>query len=83
MVFTAFVMYAAENNFTQILLPIIQWTDLYGTYRPVPHEKLFDVIHWNSLYPALLAPWLIENLTSLPRSGPAECNPSAHGRNQD
>ena len=53
MVFTAFVMYAVENNFTQILLPTIRWKDLYGTNRPVPHEKLFDVIHWNSLYPAL------------------------------
>jgi hypothetical protein len=53
MVFTAFVMYAVENNFTQILLPTIRWKDLYGTNRSVPHEKLFDVIHWNSLYPAL------------------------------
>jgi hypothetical protein len=53
MVFTAFVMYAVENNFTQILLPTIRWKDLYGTNRTVPHEKLFDVIHWNSLYPAL------------------------------
>jgi hypothetical protein len=53
MVFTAFVMYAVANNFTQILLPTIRWKDLYGTNRKVPHEKLFDVIHWNSFYPAL------------------------------
>lgn len=48
MVFTAFVMYAAANNFTQILLPRIRWKDLYGTNRPVSHRKLFDVVHWNS-----------------------------------
>jgi hypothetical protein len=52
MVFTAFVMYAVENNFTQILLPTIRWKDLFGTNRTVPHEKLFDVVHWNS-HPAL------------------------------
>jgi hypothetical protein len=53
MVFTAFVVFAVDNNFTQILLPSIRWKDLYGTNQKVPHEKLFDVIHWNSLYPAL------------------------------
>jgi hypothetical protein len=53
MVFTAFVMYAVDNNFAQILLPTIRWKDSFGTDRAIPHEKLFDVIHWNSLYPAL------------------------------
>jgi hypothetical protein len=50
MVFTAFVMYAAKNNISQILLPTIRWKDLYGK---VPHEKLFDVVYWNSFYPTL------------------------------
>jgi hypothetical protein len=53
MAFTAFVMYAAENNISQILLPTMRWKDLYGTDRFIPHEKLFDVVHWNSFYPVL------------------------------
>jgi hypothetical protein len=48
MVFSGFVMYAAAHNFTQILLPTIRWKDLFGTNKLVDHEKLFDVLHWNS-----------------------------------
>jgi len=53
MLFTSFVLYATEQNFTQILLPSIRWKDLFGTNLPVPHEHLFDVAHWNSFYPTL------------------------------
>jgi hypothetical protein len=51
--FNAFVMYAAANNFSQILLPTIRWKDWFGTNKKIPHEKLFDVVYWNSFYPAL------------------------------
>lgn len=53
MAFTAWVMYAQENNFTQLYLPTLRWKDLFGTNKPTPHEVLFDVVHWNSFYPAL------------------------------
>ena len=53
MAFTAFVLCAAEHNFTQILLPSLRWKDLFGTNRPVLHEHLFDVVHWNSFFPSL------------------------------
>lgn len=53
MCFQGFVLYATRNNFTQILLPTIQWKDLKGTNRYVPHEFLFDVDHWNTFYPLL------------------------------
>lgn len=53
MAFTYFIMYAKENNYSQIFLPGLRWKDLFGTNKPVPHEVLFDVVHWNSFYPAL------------------------------
>jgi hypothetical protein len=54
MAFQGFVMYGVENNFTQILLPSLFRKDLYyGSMRPIEHDKLFDVEHWNSFYPML------------------------------
>jgi GDP-fucose protein O-fucosyltransferase len=51
MTFTSFVMYAYDNNYTQILLPTLTWKDLHGSGRGARHELLFDVVHWNSFHP--------------------------------
>ena len=53
MVLTWLVMEALERNATQILLPSISFMDFLGTNQRVPFERLFDVQHWNSHYPAL------------------------------
>lgn len=60
MVFTMFVMYARQHNFSQILIDSINWKDLWlfghakeSAGSKVPHAVLFDVEHWNSHYPAL------------------------------
>jgi hypothetical protein len=49
MAFTAFIMYASDHKFTQILLPSLFWHDLFGkSGEGVLHEKLFDVLHLNT-----------------------------------
>ena len=61
MVFTWFVMYAAQNNYSQILMDSVNWKDLYGKVMHgdhAPHKLLFDVEHWNSFHPRL--PLLVE-----------------------
>ena len=50
MVFTAFLMYAMDHNFTQVLLTSLHWKDLFGTNQRIAHEDLFDVVHWNQHY---------------------------------
>ncbi|KAL7579703.1 hypothetical protein ACA910_021848 [Epithemia clementina (nom. ined.)] len=53
--FTAFLMYAYDNNFTQVFLPSLKWKDVFGTRRSIPHEILFDVVYWNELVASLSA----------------------------
>jgi hypothetical protein len=48
-----FVMRAMEQNVTQLLLESLSFQDTHGTLGRVPFERLFDVEHWNSHYPAL------------------------------
>ena len=48
MAFTALVMDATTRNCTQLVLPSLQWKDLYGNNFTWPHEHLFDVVHWNT-----------------------------------
>ena len=63
--FTWFIMYAVQNNFSQVLLESINWKDLW-LFEPkrkkgekriapahAPHAVLFDIEHWNSYYPRL------------------------------
>ena len=51
--FTCFVMRAMDRNMSQILLPSITMKDAFGTNHRIPFERLFDVVHWNSYFPAL------------------------------
>jgi hypothetical protein len=37
----------------QILIESIRMKDTFGTGQYLPFEKVFDVVHWNSYYPAL------------------------------
>ena len=48
MAFTALVMDATTRNCTQLVLPSLQWKDLYGNNLTWPHEQVFDVVHWNT-----------------------------------
>jgi hypothetical protein len=51
---TYFVMEAMARKMPQILLESIAMKDTFGIFRRwVPFEKVFDVVHWNSYYPAL------------------------------
>jgi hypothetical protein len=53
MAFTTFVMWAQQNNCSQMLLHKFRHKDTYGSNRLIEHELLFDVEHWNSYYPDL------------------------------
>jgi hypothetical protein len=47
-------MEAMARKMPQILLESIAMKDTFGIFRRwVPFEKVFDVVHWNSYYPAL------------------------------
>ena len=50
MAFAAFIMKAHDDNYTQILLPSFRWKDIFATNNRIPHEKLFDAVHWNKNY---------------------------------
>ena len=50
--FNQFIFEAREKNISQILLPSVRWGEQFGG-KAILHEKLFDVEHWNSFYPAL------------------------------
>jgi hypothetical protein len=67
MAFTIYAMRAHDENYSQILLPTLNWKDLHASGKPVPHEKLFDVVHWNSFYPQL--PKLVRHHPSFRKHG--------------
>jgi len=50
--FNQFIFEARKKNISQILLPSVRWGEPLGG-KAILHEKLFDVEHWNSFYPAL------------------------------
>ncbi|KAL7555740.1 hypothetical protein ACA910_002245 [Epithemia clementina (nom. ined.)] len=50
MPFHALIIYAYDQNFTQVLLPSLRWKDLFGTNGTIQHQYLFDVVHWNTHY---------------------------------
>lgn len=55
MTFYSFILYAQQNNYTQILLPTLHLKelDIHGMSRYLPFEKIFNIAHWNSYYPKL------------------------------
>ena len=61
--FIAFLKYAIDNEFDQLLLPTLMWNTKYNMNKhnmssinpvvnswPVPFDELFDVEHWNSFH---------------------------------
>jgi hypothetical protein len=48
-----FIMGAMRQKIPQILIESIKFKDAFGTNERIPFENLFDVVHWNSHYPAL------------------------------
>ena len=44
---------AYSLGYRQIIEESIKWKDTYGTDVYIPTSKLWDVVHWNSFYPAL------------------------------
>lgn len=53
MVFTGIVFNAQSDGIGQILLNSLLQKDTYGSNKHIPFERLWDVPHWNSHYPAL------------------------------
>jgi hypothetical protein len=53
MAFTVFVMEAKSRGCEQMLIHKFTHKDTFGTSKNIPHETLFDVVHWNSHYPDL------------------------------
>jgi hypothetical protein len=53
MAFTVFVMEAKSLGCEQLLIDKFTHKDTFGTNRRIPHETLFDVVHWNSHFPDL------------------------------
>ena len=53
MMFIGVIYITQEGHHNQIIEDSMQWKDTYGTEHYIPHYKLFDVVHWNSFYPAL------------------------------
>lgn len=51
--FTGLVFMALANGAQQLVLESIRLKDTYGSNKPIPFEKLWDVPHWNSHYPTL------------------------------
>jgi hypothetical protein len=51
--FSALVMEAVNKKIPQVLLPSLSFKDYQGSDKRINFELLFDVIHWNSHYPAL------------------------------
>ena len=49
MAFSSFVMDVFDMNISQILMPSLNWKDLTDVEKKVyiPHEKIWDVVHWN------------------------------------
>ncbi len=58
MVFAGIICMVDESNHSQIIIQSIKWKDLFGTNKKIRHDYFFDVVHWNSFYPAL--PRLVE-----------------------
>jgi hypothetical protein len=53
MMFIGAIFVSAENRHGQIIEETIQWKDTYGHEQYLQHQKLFDILHWNSFYPQL------------------------------
>ena len=53
MMFLGVIILAKEEKYSQILVEPLKWKDLFGTNQMIQHDKLFDVVHWNSFYPEL------------------------------
>jgi len=53
MMFIGAIFVSAENRHGQIIEETIQWKDTYGHEQYLQHQKLFDVLHWNTFYPQL------------------------------
>jgi hypothetical protein len=51
--FIGIVSLAGAEGYLQFLEPSIKWKDTFGTSDMVSHHKLWDVVHWNSFYPAV------------------------------
>ena len=58
----------------QIYVHSLQWKDLYGTNEKIRHEILFDVLYWNSFYPAL--PKLVSHYQYYPSSSSSSSSSS-------
>lgn len=53
MMFIGAVILAIKEGHDQIIEESIQWKDTYGQEKYLQHQKLFDIVHWNSFYPQL------------------------------
>ena len=51
--FIGLTLLVQKTGFSQIIVESVQWKDTFGHNDLVPHDKLFDVVHWNSFYPKL------------------------------
>ncbi len=51
--FMGTILLANTEKTGQIVEESIWWKDTYGTNKGVPHYRLWDVVHWNSLFPTL------------------------------
>ena len=67
MAFTGVCMTAYNQNITQLVLPSLHWLDLFGSNVGRPHQKLFNVLHWNRHYAASSSVNTTTNRTKRPR----------------
>jgi len=61
--FLSLIVTALHRNITSLLLPSLLWStqiDINGTetWVPIPHDLMFDIVHWNSFSGVL--PTLVE-----------------------
>jgi len=55
MFFTGFLFFAIKEKekVDQFIVESFVWKDTLGTQDGVPHELLWDIVHWNTYYPIL------------------------------
>jgi len=51
--FLGLMFLSGMEGYNQIIEESITWKDTYGHDDLVPHHMLWDVVHWNTFYPAL------------------------------
>lgn len=53
MMFVGVIYKTQDAHHEQFIEDSMQFKDTYGTEHYIPFQNLFDVVHWNSFYPAL------------------------------